>query len=467
MSNATTPDTWPDGVDPDRPGPPAHLAPADDERAVLAACLVSPRVLDAVLPSVPSGLVFWEPRHGFIWDAIHDCWEDGRAADIRNVAAALRAAGLMGRVDPVYLARLEGDAPAGTLADPMPYLERVLSGYVLRGGDKALIRGRQTIAAPDGGNPAAILDAVALELAAARDLLARRGNAVRVGDVVPQVLAELDDAAQDDDGFGIPLPYRDLARVVNPMRPGQFGIIAGRPGHGKSTVLKDICTHTSFNLGLPSLLVSWEMKRVEITARVMSDQARVLFEHLTRGPLTEQDLVRIGEYRAAFAAAPLIIEDGDDTSIGEIDRLIREHRPAVVCLDYAQLAIPDGPDSERRARVERWTRAIKQLAGKREVPIVAGSQLNRQPEGRRNHRPRLADLRESGSFEQDCDWAVLMHVPSLTEGDGGPRDRAEEAAAAARAGEVDAIVAKQRNGPTDTVPLAARFHYASIADMAR
>jgi replicative DNA helicase len=437
------------------PGLPLHLAPVDDERAILAACLQSPRVVDEVLPLIPTSAVFFHPRHGYTWDAIVACWGRGERPDGLNVAAELDRQGLTPvQVEPIFVSDLSGMFVPGPAADPAPYVARILAGWQLRGGDVALSRGRQAIAAPGAGAADDILDAVILGIQAARDAATRERSAVLVGSLVEEVLAGLDPFTFDDEVAALSWPYRDLGQVMNPLMPGQMVTIAGRPGTGKSTMLKDLCEHVSFHLSLPSLLVSWEMSSPEITARVMSSQAQVPLAHLTRrGRLNGDDRARLMDYRAAIAAAPLTIVDAEDTSIGELDRLIRQYKPRLVALDYIQLAVPEGPPEYRRQAVERYSRSVKKLAQRREVPIVIGSQLNRQSEARHGHKPQLSDLRESGAIEQDSDAVILLHRPDLYDKDD-------------RRGEADAIVAKQRNGPTDTVALAALLHQARFADLA-
>lgn len=458
MTSTTDPTAWPDypDTDDDAPRTPTHLAPVADERAVLGACMASPRALDAVVPHIPSGGVFWEARHGSVWDAIRRVWDAGHTADALNVHAELDRAGDSSRVGGrAYLHTLLACAETGTLADPAPYVGRVLDGWELRGGDEALVRGRQVIASPGGGDPGAILDAVAAEVTRARDRRTRAETVVRVGDLVDPVLESLIAYDFEEDGAGVPLPWRDVATVVNPMMPGQVLCFGGRPGMGKSTALKDAVEYPAFALGLTTLLVSYEMRGPEIAARVMSSQSRVPLAHLTRpGQLTDSDRARIEDYRAALAAAPLLIVDTEDTSLAELDRLIREHRPRLVAVDYLQLAVGDGPDDSRRARVERYSRDVKKMAGRREVPVIIGSQLNRANETRRDKTPHLADLRESGAIEQDCDVVILLHRDDYYEPE------------SVRAGEADFIIAKQRNGPLDTVALAARFHFARFSDMA-
>jgi replicative DNA helicase len=431
-------------------GPPPHLAPVDDEIAVLGSCLLSPDATDRCAAVIPSGAVFWRPAHAEIWDAIHRLWERGIRADPLTVSAELGSA--IGPVGgPAYLHTLIASVP--TAANAEFYLRRVLNAWQLRAGETALVRGRQAIASPDAGPAAAILDAVAADIETASELHTRARTAVPVGSLIGDVLAGLTVEPWDDDAGGVPWPYRDLGgpqAPMNPMMPGQM------IGAGKSTVLKDCCEHCSFDMGWPSLLVSYEMKAREITARVLSHQARVPLAHLTRpGLINAEDRARVEDYRAALEDAQMFIVDSEDTSIGELDRLIRQYRPRLVAIDYLQLAVPDGPDNERRHRVERFSRDVKKLAGRREVPILVGSQLNRELANRRDKRPRLEDLRESGAIENDCDAVILFHREDMYEPEGP------------RVGEVDAIVAKQRNGPTDTITLANRLHFASFADMAR
>lgn len=446
-----------DTAPPDHATPP-HLAPLDDEAAILGACLVSPTALDQVLPLIPTPAVFHRPGHAAIWAAITACWEDGQHADPPNVNAHIHAHGATRNAPPTLTATLYGDAPTGAVTNPAPYLHRVLNAWQLRAADTTLVRGRQRIA--EGGDAGHILDALAADVETAQDMRTTARNAVQVGSLIGDVLDGLHlDPWNEDDGSAIPWPYRDLGGrdgPMNPLAPGQMIGIAGRPGSGKSTVMKDACEHCSFHQGWPSLLVSYEMKAREITARVLASQARVQLAHLTRpGLINDDDLARVQDYRRAMEAAQLWIVDAEDTTIAELDRLIRHYQPRLVAIDYLQLAVPDGPDEQRRARVERFSRAVKQLAGRREVPILAGSQLNRANETRRDKTPQLSDLRESGAIENDCDAVILCHRPDMYEPHGS------------RVGEVDLIVAKQRNGPTGTVTLANRLHYAQYADMAQ
>jgi replicative DNA helicase len=157
-----------------------------------------------------------------------------------------------------------------------------------------------------------------------------------------------------------------------------------------------------------------------------------------------------------ISEAPLFIDDSPNLTLMEIRakarRLKQRNDLKLVILDYLQLMTSERKVESRQQEVSEFSRQIKLLAKELEVPVVAISQLNRGPEQRTDKRPMLSDLRESGSIEQDCDMALLLHRP---DGDDP------------RAGEADLILAKHRNGPTSTITLASQLHYSRFVDLAR
>ncbi|HLS00927.1 MAG TPA: DnaB-like helicase C-terminal domain-containing protein, partial [Beutenbergiaceae bacterium] len=132
---------------------------------------------------------------------------------------------------------------------------------------------------------------------------------------------------------------------------------------------------------------------------------------------------------------------------------VERYEPGLIVFDYLQQAAVNAK-LERRLALEEFTRGLKVLAMKAQIPILVAAQLNRSSEHRPDGKPILADLRETGAIEQDADTVILMHRPELTQPE------------TPRAGEADLIVAKQRNGPTGTISLGAQLHYARLVDMA-
>ena len=236
--------------------------------------------------------------------------------------------------------------------------------------------------------------------------------------------------------------------------------LAGRsmiPTHN-STLALDIARAASVQSGLASVLFSLEMSRNEITMRLLSAEARVPLHAMRTGQLGEDDWTRLARRMSEVVDAPLYIDDSPNMSMVEIRskcrRLKQRHDLKLVIVDYLQLMSSPKRVENRQQEVSELSRSLKLLAKELQVPVVALAQLNRGPELRSDKRPLLADLRESGSIEQDSDVVILLHREDAYEPE------------SPRAGEADLIVAKHRNGPTATVTVAFQGHYSRFVDMA-
>ncbi|MDF2807273.1 MAG: replicative helicase, partial [Cellulosimicrobium sp.] len=175
------------------------------------------------------------------------------------------------------------------------------------------------------------------------------------------------------------------------------------------------------------------------------------------GKMDEQDWQKLASTMGKVAEAPLFIDDSPNMSLMEIRakcrRLKQRHDLKLVVIDYLQLMSSGKRVESRQQEVSEFSRALKLLAKELEVPVIAISQLNRGPEQRGDKKPQMSDLRESGSIEQDADVVILLHREDAYEKE------------SPRAGEADLIVAKHRNGPTDTITVAFQGHYQRFADM--
>ncbi len=236
--------------------------------------------------------------------------------------------------------------------------------------------------------------------------------------------------------------------------------LAGRtmvPTHN-STVGLDIVRSASIRHNLCSVIFSLEMGKNEITMRLLSAEARIPLQHMRKGTMREEDWTRLARTMGEVSEAPLFIDDSPNLSLMEIRskarRLKQKHDLRLVVIDYLQLMTSGKRVESRQQEVSEFSRAIKLLAKELEVPVIALSQLNRGPEQRTDKRPMVSDLRESGSIEQDADMVILLHREDMYEKE------------SPRAGEADFIVAKHRNGPTDTITVAFQGHYSRFVDMA-
>jgi replicative DNA helicase len=237
--------------------------------------------------------------------------------------------------------------------------------------------------------------------------------------------------------------------------------LAGRamvPTHN-STLGLDWVRSCSIKHGMTSVVFSLEMSRTEIVMRMLSAEARIRLADMRGGRMTDDDWTRLARRMSEISEAPLFIDDSPNMTMMEIRakarRLKQRNDLKLIVLDYLQLMTSGKRVESRQQEVSEFSRQLKLLAKELEVPVVAISQLNRGPEQRTDKRPMLADLRESGSLEQDADMVLLIHRPDAWERDDP------------RAGEADLILAKHRAGPTATVTVAHQLHYSKFADLAQ
>ncbi len=230
------------------------------------------------------------------------------------------------------------------------------------------------------------------------------------------------------------------------------------PTHN-STAALDIARSASIRHGHASVIFSLEMSRNEITMRLLSAEASVSLQHMRKGTMREEDWTKLARTMGRVSEAPLFIDDSPNMSLMEIRakcrRLKQQHNLKLVVIDYLQLMSSGKRVESRQQEVSEFSRALKLLAKEIEVPVIAVSQLNRGPEQRTDKKPAMSDLRESGSIEQDADMVILLHREDAYEKE------------SPRAGEADFIVAKHRNGPTDTIVVAFQGHYSRFVDMAQ
>ncbi len=256
-----------------------------------------------------------------------------------------------------------------------------------------------------------------------------------------------------------PVPSRPV-RCIQVDSPDRL-YLASRsmiPTHN-STLALDLARAASIKAGLTSVIFSLEMTRNEITMRLLSAEARVSLHSMRTGQMGEDDWTRLARRMSEVVDAPMFIDDSPNMSMMEIRakcrRLKQRHDLRLVIIDYLQLMSSPKRAENRQQEVSEMSRSLKLLAKELDVPVVALAQLNRGPEQRTDKRPLLADLRESGSIEQDSDVVILLHREDAYEPE------------SPRAGEADFIVAKHRNGPTATVTVAFQGHYSRFTDMAR
>jgi replicative DNA helicase len=228
------------------------------------------------------------------------------------------------------------------------------------------------------------------------------------------------------------------------------------PTHN-STLAVDFLRAASIKHGLTSVLFSLEMSRNEITMRMLAAEAQVSLQNMRKGMMRDEDWQKLASTMGRLSQAPLFVDDSPNMSLMEIRakcrRLKQRHDLKLVVIDYLQLMSSGKRVESRQQEVSEFSRALKLLAKELEVPVVAISQLNRGAEQRTDKKPMLSDLRESGAIEQDADLVILLHREDFYERE------------SPRAGEADLIIAKHRNGPTDTIVVTSQLHYSRFVNM--
>ena len=293
-------------------------------------------------------------------------------------------------------------------------------------------------------------------LRAGLDTIAAAGSIVRYGER-PGATTLMAPVLQVDAVRPVPCVPVRCVQVDNPAHL----YLAGRgmiPTHN-STLGLDFMRSCSIKNRMASVIFSLEMSKSEIVMRLLSAEAKIKLSDMRSGRMSDDDWTRLARRMSEISEAPLYIDDSPNLTMMEIRAKARRLRQRadlrLIVVDYLQLMTSGKKVESRQIEVSEFSRHLKLLAKELEVPVIAISQLNRGPEQRTDKKPMLADLRESGSLEQDADLVILLNRPDAFERDDP------------RGGEADLILAKHRNGPTKTVTVAHQLHLSRFANMAR
>ncbi len=440
-----------------RQGPRVPPHDLQAEESLLGAMLLSKDAIAAAVETC-SADDFYKPAHGHVFEAIETLYGHGEPADPVTVADELRRAGLLDAIGgPALLTDLQARTPATSNAGH--YARIVEEHAILRrligvGNEIAEIG----YAVPDDVE-AAVDDAermvfeigdrrVADSLADLRSLLGRSLDRLAV-------LYERGDSIT-----GTPTGYVDLDERLSGLQPSSLVIVGARPGAGKTSFALGMASHAAVEAHVPVLFFSLEMSHDEVTQRLLSAEAKVEATRLRNGRLLDADWNKISHGIGRLSEAPLYIDDNANLTVMEIRAKARRLKSrlgglGLVVVDYLQLMTGRRSAENRQVEVSEISRGLKILARELEVPVVALSQLSRNLETRADKRPMLADLRESGSLEQDADVVLFLYRDELYNPNSDDRGVAE------------VIVAKHRSGPTGTERLAFLDRFTKFGNMAR
>ncbi len=412
------------------------------EEAVLGAILLDEEayydVSDILQPND-----FYIERNRWVWEAIHHIKSHGGHADLLTISARLEEEG--------HLAELGGESYLTGLLGAVP--SALHAREYARLVEAASIRRRMLNAANEiarlAHNQKLGVNALLTEAEKHIFNVSERRLTTSV-QPIETVLSNYYDtleelAARDQEVTGVPTGFRDLDKLLTGLQPSDLIIIAGRPGQGKTGLVLNIARNAALYHQRHVAIFSLEMSNEQLVQRMISQQTGINSQRLRTGRLNEHEWVLLAQAIEQLGQTKIFLDDTPAITPMQLRtkcrRLHLEHRLDLVIIDYLQLMGGDSRSDNRVQEVSYISRNLKILARELNVPVIAAAQLSRAVEQRTDKHPQLSDLRESGSLEQDADIVMFIYRDEYYNEDSEHKGKAE------------IIVAKHRNGPTDTVEL--------------
>jgi replicative DNA helicase len=436
--------------------PPQNL---DAEESVLGAMMLSPGAIAAVSEVLaPDGREFYRESHAKIYRGALALYAKGEPVDAITLVDELDERGELEDVGgKVRVHELAALVPAS--ANAGHYAQIVKEAATLRG----LIRVGGEIARLGWERPGETPELVDRAEQILFDLAQEKATSEfsHIETLLKESFERITQLYESGaDVTGVPSGFRDLDRITSGFQEGNLIVMAARPSMGKSALGLGVAANLAVRKSIPVALFTLEMSKAEVTQRLMCSEAKVESQRLRTGKLSADDWPRLTASCDKLAKAPIYVDDTGSITMMEIRskaRRLKAKHPdlGLIIVDYLQL-MTSGTTAENRVQeVSQISRSLKVLARDLDVPIVALSQLSRAVEQRHDKRPILSDLRESGSIEQDADIVMFIYRDEYYSGEESDQQ-----------GLAEVIVAKHRNGPTDTVKLSFLKRYAKFSDLA-
>jgi len=424
---------------------------AGAEASVLGSMMLSGNACAEALSALTAS-DFYYPLHESLFSIMESLFSTGQPVDTITVLASANKQGLGKQLNNgTYISRLIA-APAST-ANVGYYAGIVKGKSILRSVAEASLRGfHEAIAAT--ADPTETSSRILNDVVNAATCHIPEESRT-AGQVMEDAISWVEKRNSPEH---IPLStgYPDLDSYLAEISDGQLVLVAARPSTGKSIALLDIARHTALKSNRPCLFFSLEMSAWEIGLRLIAAETGIAINAIKNGQLDDTQWQKIADALSRISSAPLHIETNPHLTVADIRaRAVRHKRKEgldLIFIDYLGLITPSSQRRDHYIEVGEIARGLKILA-KDVAPVVAAAQLNRNSESRPDKRPALSDLRSSGSLEQDSDIVLLLHREDMYDGQ------------TPRIGEVDLIVAKNRNGPTGSIILSAQLDKARFASL--
>jgi len=413
---------------------------ADAEISVLGSMLINNDTVDIVVP-ILSADDFASAAHRKIFEAVLALHDLQRAVDLVTLPDELKRRGDLETVGGLtYLSSLAEAVPAPGNVEH--YAQIVREKSVLR---NLLIATREISDSVSRGDARSreLLDEAEAKIFHIAEVGAQ-SNVTPFKEVLKSVF-EMIDRGREGAVSGLGTGFKDLDELTSGLQNSELIIVAGRPSMGKTSFALNIVQYVGVKLGLPVVIFSLEMSKEQLVRNLLCSHAQLDSHRLRQGRLSHDERAKLLDAAGVLQEKPIFIDDSAALNTFEIRakvrRLKRSNGLRLAVIDYLQLMQGSEHIDSREQQIAAISRSLKGLAREMQIPIIAVAQLNRQAEQRDDHKPRMADLRESGSLEQDADVVLLLHRPAYYMDSQTEDDSAE------------LIIAKQRNGPTGKVNL--------------
>lgn len=416
------------------------------ERSVLGAVLIDPSSLSSVFEIV-SQEHFYADEHQMIFSAMLSLFERHQPIDVVTVKAELKTKGTLKKIGGTsYLSDLINTVPTSAYVEH--YARIVKSSYIKR---TLITMGSRLVerSFDEKGDVKKLLDDTESDIFSLSQSYLHQ-DFIPLKSILAESFERLEEFSKKGSGLrGIPTGYGDLDHKLAGMQDSNLLILAARPGIGKTTFSLNIALHAALKEKQPVGIFSLEMSKEELVDRLLVGQADIDAWRLKTGRLSDGDYTRLTEAMGELSDAPIFIDDTPGASILEMRtkarKLKSEKGVRFLIVDYLQLADAGKRIDNRVQEVSFISQNLKNLARELKIPVMALSQLSRAIEHRGEKKPQLADLRESGSIEQDADVVMFLYYETDSEDLLDTNKRP-----------IKLYIAKHRNGPTGELDLLFR-----------
>lgn len=428
------------------------------EQAVIGAIILNPDALEQAKDRLGSG-EWYDQSHLRIYRAMTRLYEEGTPVDIMTLTSYLQDSeelSLIGGVS--YLSRLVSAVP--TAANTEYYIKRVKEMYLRREaihGSLDLLK--QAAEANDIKGFTVMVEAIGTKLTdestPSREFVTMKDTLLNVWEDAEKNYAN----RENNRGItGLTSGFEDLDKMTAGFQKSDLIIIAARPSVGKTAFALNIAQNIGVRLRETVAIFSLEMSAAQLVSRMVSAEGNIEGSKLKTGFFEGDDWEKMSKAMSILSNAKIFIDDTPGITVREIRakcrKLKKEQGLGLILIDYLQLIQGRGSDN-RQQEVSDISRMLKLIARELEVPVIALSQLSRKVEERKDKRPMMSDLRESGSIEQDADIVGFLYRDDYYEKDSEKKNI------------IEVILAKQRNGPVGTVELAFMKQYGKLVNLVR